>query len=419
MTNCIVECTLVKHGHRNVKWSDEEKKTRTEKFSKACHLIFGDFVFATQELKTGITKQRLAEIARGAALLQSVIGRLLEQPPQGKEMTLQGGCREISKSCIEALVTLKQQLSDNKSVAGNEGVRKCVLSAMGCLVSGIRSVFNICQRQIRREAPSLGKDCINVCLEVAQGNDSSLLARILLKFLNDHVNAVGFNPNKEEVMSIVEASVQVATRALNESEDSDLGRTAVMVLKELINRQWLSLWPEDAVKNGTTRHHVADTNGESLKHAHNVYFRALQAVVGALRRKDLTVSRAALLALENLNASRKLYARDASFRGCGAAESAIVGALEILGANGDDTRKSLVDEAHSVVWGIAKVNFEVFYKEVLPKVVRALGECSDEDLRRLCSMFAGIDDRPSFVKTLTDMTNDLRLVFAQRKAPVL
>jgi len=417
MSSCIVECTLVKHGHRNVKWSDEEKKNRTEKFSKACHLIFGDFVRASQELKAGITGPRLADISRGATLLQIVIGRLLEQPPQSKEIAWEGGCREISKSCIEALVSLKQQLG-GKSVASNEGVRKCVLSTMGCLVSGIRSVFNICQRQIRREAPSLGKDCITVCLDVAQGNESSLLARVLLKFLNDHVNAVGFNPNKEEVMSIVEASVQVATRSLNESEDSDLGQTAVMVLKELINRQWLALWPEDAVKNGNTRQHLA-TNGESLKHAHDVYFRALQAVVGALRRKDLTVSRAALLALETLNASRKLYARDASFRGCGAAESAIVGALEILGANGDDTRKSLVDEAHSVVWGIAKVNFDVFYKDVLPKVIRALGECSDEDLRRLCSLLAGVNDRPSFVKSLTDMTNDLRLVFAQRKAPVL
>ncbi len=409
MATAIVQWTLLNHGPRNIKWDDAEKHARTEKFRQACLVVFSDFVRTCQELKTnGVNGVRLVEVARGAALLRTVVGGLLESAPQGKEMLWVGAAREISNNCVEAMLALKKCLR-------NDATRRCTLAAMGCLVGAIRSVLSVCTRQVKREAPQLGHHTIELCIEVARGDGSSGLARVLLQLLLDHVNSVGFDSDKGQVMKIVEASVTMAGQALAESDDSDLGCTAVSVLAEVINRQWLSLWPEDAVKTAHSRVQMA-ANGE---HAHAVYFKALEAVVGALRRPDLAVCRAALLALESLNASRRLYMREASFRNCGAAESALVGAFEILGAKGEDGRKSLADEADCVVWGIAKVDLQLFYSAVLPKVVRSIADCDEAETQRIGNMFGGVTDRPSFVVALHAVVNDVALCVAKRNAPRL
>ena len=407
MSTAVVQWTLVNHGPRNVRWNDNEKNARTEKFHQACLVVFGDFVRTCQELKTnGINGSRLVELARGAALLRTIVGGLLESPPQGKEMLWIGAVRDISNNCVEAMLALKNCLGDG-------AVRRCTLAAMGCLVGAIRSVLSVCGRHVKREVPQLAHHIIELCMEVASGDGSSGLARVLLQLLLDHVNSVGFNNDKAVVMKTVEASVTMAGRALAESEDSDLGCTAVSVLVEVINRQWLSLWPEDAVKSAHSRVQIT-ANGE---HAHAVYFKALESVVSALRRGDLAVCRAALLGLESLNASRRLYMRETSFRNCGAAESALIGAFEILGATGDDGRKSLADEADSVVWGIAKVNLQQFYGVVLPKVVRSIADCDEVETQRIGNMFGGVKDQPSFITALHAVVNDVALCVAKRRAP--
>ncbi len=139
----------------------------------------------------------------------------------------------------------------------------------------------------------------------------------------------------------------------------------------------------------------------------------------AVRGTELGTCRAGLLSLETLNASRKLYKREASFRGCGAAEQALVAALGVLGGAGDASRSSLGDEADAVIWGIASVDFASFYKQALPAVIVEVGKCSADDARALCAGFGNATDRPSFLTALHALANDLAFLHARRSSPVL
>ncbi len=160
----IVHWTLAERSRqparpvRARRWSEDEKKQRTEKFSEGCFLIFKEFVEACRELKASVTAARLVEIARGAALLRTVVTCVIEQADQVKEVVWAGIGRDVSTYCLEALVELKRHCSSAERGSlelRSEGERKCLFAAMSCLVGAVGCILRGCRLQARREQPSL------------------------------------------------------------------------------------------------------------------------------------------------------------------------------------------------------------------------------------------------------------------------
>lgn len=396
-------------------WSEEEKAQRTKQFTQGCFLIFKDFVEACRELKTGVKASQLVEIARGAALLRTVVTRVMEEHGHMKDVVWTGIGRDVSSYCLEALVELKKHCS---AEGGNlqsrgEDERKCLFAVMSCLVGAVGCILRGCRRQARTERPMLGTQTIQLCLEIVQGLGSPRLARVLLKLLLDQLVSGG-GPDQT---SLIKASVDLAGRALVDSTDGDLGQTSVKVLTEVMSRFWLRFWPQDVAFSALAKPEGAAAHGGPVDK--ETYFTALRGVLAAVGSADLETCQAGLLSLETLNASRKLYAREDAFRACGAAEQALKAALGVLGASGDAGRRSLADEADSVVWGIASTHLSAFYQHALPKIVVEVGKCSVEDAQALCNGFGNAEDRPSFLTALHALANDLAFLHARRSSPAL
>lgn len=417
----IVDWTLGLHDAsragtvRARRWSEEEKAERTKKFSQGCFLIFKEFVEACRELKAVVKPAQLVEIARGAALLRTVVTRVMEQPGHMKDVVWAGIGRDVSSYCLEALVELKRHCS---TAGGNlqsriEEEQKCLFAVMSCLVGAVGCILRGCRRQARVERPMLGTQTIQLCMEIVQGLGSARLARVLLKLLLDQLVSGG-GPDQA---ALIKAAVDLAGRALSDSDDGDLGQTAVKVLAEVMSRFWLRFWPNDVAYSALGQPDGAAAHGGQVEK--ETYFGALRGILAAVGSKDLETCQAGLLSLETLNASRKLYAREEAFRACGAAEQALTAALGVLGAADDAGRKSLADEADSVVWGIASADLGVFYRNALPKIAVEVGKCSVEDAQALCNSFGNAQDRPSFLTALHAMANDLAFLHARRSSPAL
>ncbi|CDF37545.1 unnamed protein product [Chondrus crispus] len=262
------------------------------------------------------------------------------------------------------------------------------------MLGAIESILAACSRQIATDAPDLAANTIGEIVEFASAQRSTRLAHAALRLIREQLSiGSGLSP---------EPGIQLAKRTLEQGGEQNVCVAAVEVLIEALKQHWNDFWPSDAVHKQSSSP-ASITANQPLQ---RLYIFALQGVMKGLESVDLTICRTALLGLQSLDSSRKLYSRSAAFRENGAAKAVVTECMRVMGAGGDARRESLTEEAVEVIWGVVKFDMEGFFSHMLPEVIKDLGGVNAEQVQSLVQAFAEARERPGFSRRLAAFTND-------------
>lgn len=384
--------------HLPLKWTPEEWNARESGLRRLCSGVFRDFELATTALNArNLTRwESMLAIARGAGLFKTMVLSMEGVHGNAKDAFWRSVGKETSRCCVNALVGVKAQLS-NAHAQGmlDDEARSLACGVMGCTVAAIKSVLAVCSRQISTDVPDLAANTITEIVEFASVQRSNRLAHAALQLIRDQLSiGSGLSP---------EPGIRLSVRTMEQSGEQNVCVAAVNLLVEALKQHWQAFWPSDAVNKQSSSPASIRTDNQP---AMELYGTALQGIMKGLQSVDLTICRTALLGLQSLDASRRIYSRKAAFHENGAAKAVVTECMRIMGAGSDARRESLSEEAVEVVWGVVKLDVEGFFAHVLPEIVTDLGGVTHKQGQSLIEAFAKAKERPGFIRMLAAFTND-------------
>lgn len=377
---------------------------------QSCGALFADHVEACSRGAESMDTAAVERIARGSALAHSMFWCMYGESGDGKDAVWSAVGRQLCAMTASGLRELCRLASgDSKAGRPGEEEGRALLAAISTTIGAVGCALRVFRRQVTAEVPALAQDVIGAGLSAARGGRSPRLARALLTVLREQLGD-GFSKDKEH---LVAPAVDLAVQSM--AGDTDVAAAAVGVLTESLTRHWLMFWPGDVALNRV--HGLAAPAApapEAGAAVRKVYLAAFGGLVAAVRHVDAGVSREGMLALERIQAGRKLYSRTDAFRSIGggaAATAACVGAMW--------SSPLVADEACAVVWGVGDADWNAFYgaEGSLIGAVRAIQACSDRQASALVHAFGQPTDRSTFARALAALVNDMRYTAALNKGP--
>lgn len=420
LVNWIIVPPKDDHGLR-IRWSAEEWTKRQNKLAEISTALFSPLVQMTESSANLLAPDGMAlrVLTREAALLKTVLLCLHGIYGRGVDAIWNACVREAVRRFITILNSLAQQVSMVDTTVVEKIKQDLTATVSGILAAIVRASFT-CNRCASVENYSPGRETVQAVLGLANHPSLTGIAQQVMRLMRDRLAA-----GEAEML---ETGIDMATRCLqtlnSSSENSgpdknwkriledDVCEMSVSLLTEALKRHWLAMWPSDTVPSDTQKSVQSSDAGKA------VYFKALGGIVEALKSRQLAVCRAALLALEQLNASRRLYSRVEAFRQAGAGVSIVTECLLILGGGGDSGRESLSDDAVEVLWGVVSADHDTFSRS-LPDIIRQVssGAIDEAGLQQVVKLFEGADDRSRFSRVALAAANDM--VFYSSLRPAL
>lgn len=400
-----------------VRWTVAEWKGRESSLAQMCATVFANLAQAGS-LGTGVVASMdgVTAVARQASLLRTLL--LAVQGVHGE--TAEAVWNAVGRNGGLQLIRVIDGLV--RGVLGG-GLDDDAKQTCGVVIAGalhaIGSIPDTCGRQVVRDANGLTRQAVTSALPMTRAGvvpGGVQVAQAIMRLIRDRLAA--------GEADVIVAGFDVATSTLDSGADGDVCEVAVSLLSEGLKRHWRTFWPGDVamamVANGS-ENAGAGQNGVATVQADEsvsrAYFKALGGLISAMRSTQLGVCRCALLALQQLDASRKLYQRREAFRMTGAARAVVVECVRILGGGGDASRESLGDEAVEVLWGVAKTELNGFVNGMGDVIKEIMGAVDDAVVQSLVGLFEGVEDRGTFSRTTRSLANDM--VFYSKLEPSL
>ena len=328
--------------------------------------MFGRFVKACGSGGAIGDASAIQAIATGARLLKTMLASISSVQGSTGDVLWQSVGKGMSLECLRALSSLRAQIhSDNGKL--DDETKRAVCGGMASVVGALASLFEACRRQIGTDAVRFAGETVDIILDVARTEGNVRLGRAALNLIRDQL-ASGAS-------QLLSPGIELSVQTLEQEAEQDVAVAAVGVITESLKGHWQEFWPADVVCKSLTAPGSDGFVAADVAHQ-QLYSQSIQGLVQAVRSADLSICRAGLLALQTLDAARRLYMRQAAFRNTAAAEAIMVECVRILGAYGDEGRESLGEESVQVVWGIAKVDLYMFYKVGVPGLIEKLGGVS-------------------------------------------
>lgn len=420
LVNWIIVPPKDDHGLR-IRWSTEEWTKRQNKLAEISTVLFSPLAQMAESSGNLLAPDGMAlrVITREAALLKTVIWCLHGIYGRGVDAIWNACVRECVRRFITILNSLAQQVSMVDTMVVERIKQDLTATVSGVLATIVRACFT-CNRCASVENYSPGREAVQAVLGLANHPSLTGIAQPVMRLMRDRLAA-----GEAEML---ETGIDMATRCLQTLNSSfensgpdknwkqiledDVYEMSVSVLTEALKRHWLAMWPSDTVPSDTEKS-VENTDAGKA-----VYFKALGGIVEALKSRQLAVCRAALLALEQLNASRRLYSRVEAFQQAGAGISIMTECLRILGGGGDSGRESLSDDAVQVLWSVVNADRDTFSRS-LPDIIRQVssGAIDEAGMQQVVKLFEGADDRSRFSRVALAAANDM--VFFSSLRPAL
>lgn len=361
-----------------------------------------------------VTEATLVQLARDAVLLRSVVSCVFDESNAAKECAWRSVVRD---SCVYAQTALEAlaKVPIEQLGASSEHVARSVQRCMSVLLGSIGASLRVFRRQFAEEHTGFAERVLTTGVAYAQQRVSAGLARSLLVLLRDELG----DGNARDKEGLVLPGVQLAVSSAAGGADADVATAALGVLVECLTRHWLFFWPGDVVK----AEHGGSPVTVSASQAHGVdparreaYTAALSRVVDLVGAHDAGVSGAAMLALESLNARRRLYMRADAFRALGAHDRVVHAVVAALaGPHG-----GLAEDGVAVLFGIASADWNGFFaSRMLERAVCAAGLCTEPQASELAGSFGRPTDRPTFSRSARALLNDAAHYAALNRGPSL
>lgn len=401
------------------RWSDSEWETREMKLGQMCEVVFGQLGVAASIGEDVASVQGVEIVGRLIGLLRTLV--LSVHGMHGRTADVVWRCvgRNGAVQIVRIVHSLGSVLLKNAGKTDDDGQKSCANLLAACLncVGSIALTFSL---QLVGEGKEFVREVISSCINVARSGASVALtvAHAVMRLIRDRI-ACG---ETEYVLP----GVEVATSALRTTCDAEVMEVGISLITEAVKRHWLMFWPEDKVvasPEDKSSGNCGDTRTDVLRvtkkeegavideQVRRCYFDSLGCIVEVLRSEQLGICRSGLLALQQLNASRRLYVREAGFRSVGAGKVVTVECVHMMGGGGDASRESLSDEAVEVLWGIASSDIKAFVMD-LPDVVRQVAKkggltLNENMVGHVVKLFDGADNRAAFGRAASAMANDM------------
>lgn len=419
LVNWIIVPPKDDHG-LPIRWPADEWTKRQDKLAEISTALFSPLAEMAKSSTNLLAPNGMAlrVITREAALLKTVILCLNSIYGRAVDAIWNACVREGVRCLITILNSLAQQVSMVDTMVVENVKQELTATVAGILAAIVKAAFTF-NRCASVEKYSPGREAVQAVLGLANHPSLTGIAQQVMRLMRDRLAA-----GEAEML---ETGIDMATRCLqtlNSSSDNgpdknwkriledDVCEMSVSLLAEALKRHWLAMWPSDTVPSDTEKSVQSSDAGKA------VYFKALGGIVEALKSRQLAVCRAALLALEQLNASRRLYSRVEAFRQAGAGVSIVTECLRILGGGGDSGRESLSDDAVEVLWGVVNADRDTFSRS-LPEIIRQVssGAIDEAGMQQVVKLFEGADDRSKFSRAALAAANDM--VFYSSLRPAL
>lgn len=413
----------------------EEFTPRVKQLTSCCSIIFEDFIAASLLSHSHMNLEIVAKLSRGAFLMRVLFRYLGAKSTACREAVWTEFGQRLFLSAAGSLRTLSKFASETGDWDEDRKIE--LFHSMGIFVGSIGCSLHVFRRQIARENSGLTHEVIGCGLEAVKHGGHARLGRALLLLLREELGD-GFSKEKEH---LVVPAMDLALRSLE--GDADVAIAAVSVLGEALNRHWLLFWPGDTAA-ASVNIDISKMGGTSTSlrgYRPQVFQEALRALLRALGSTHISLSRASMLTLERLDASRKLYSRGPAFREIGGTITALGGCLRAMipGISVGENRMTtniVADEAASIIWGVASVDWAAFYgvettgkgagerkemlstcKGALQVAVEDLRICTLEQISILVHEFGNPTDRPTFLRCLSSLTNDISFCSSVNQGP--
>lgn len=403
---------------RRVRWSDTKWNMQETRLREMCDSVFGPLGLVVNSGEGVASSEGIAIAGRLVGLLHTLV--LSVRGMFGRTADVVWRCVGQSGAIqtVRILRAVTSMLLENENKLDDEREGECGQVASACL-NCIGAIALTCSSQIAKDGKELLREGILASMSVAQSAKpvAQRVAHAVMKLIRDRI-ACGET-------EFVVPGIEVASNILKSTHDGEVVEVGVSLITEGLKRHWFMFWPEDKVTpsqdsenieigmstpmtGAGMKEYVAQSVDERMRQC---YFNSLECLVEVVRSDHLGVCRSGLLALQQLNASRRLYQREKAFRSVGAGKMLAIECITIIGGSGDATRESLSDEALEVLWGIANVEFKPFLCS-LPEMLRLVAKkggitLDDGMVRTLVGLFEGADNRTSFGRAVSAMANDL------------
>lgn len=377
-----------------------------------CGVVFAEFVAVCSEKASNLNGGSLDVLSRGALVTRSMVWSLYDEGPDCKDAVWSAVVRELCGKMMFGLGQVCELASAARSPVAakmDEDQRRDMLKCIGTLIGAMGCILRVFRRQVSTEAQNLPGEVIAAGLSAAKQEGSPPLARSLLTVLREQIGD-GFGKDKQH---LVAPGIELASQSLD--GDPDVAMAAIGVITECLTRHWLLFFPDDVAVNTVNGKNISAAPAhEANESIRKLYFVAFSSILNGVRHADGSVSRASMLALERLEAQRKLYSRGAAFRDIGGASATIGGCIGAVWSS-----PLGIEDACAVLWGVGRVDWNVFYGHsgALLGAIRTIGACSDDQGVRLLDSFGQPTDRPTFTRALVALVNDLRYTASMNKGP--
>lgn len=399
---------------------------RVSRLASFCGAIYEDFVASCSCDPTRFASDSVAKISRGAYIVRASFRFFDGKPGSCLDAAWGGLCRHLLSSAMSAL-HLMSEVRDKLLPSCDDDQRTEFFHAVGILIGCLSCGMRVFARQIKQENANISQEVIGRGITIAKGGGPSRLARSLVVLIRQEL-VDGFATDKQH---LVLPMIELALHSLE--GDIDVALTAVSVLGETISHHWLLFWPGDtaasSLEHGNHNESVRFTASNAT--FRDAFIRVMHVFLTCLRCGQVGLRRSVLLALDRLDASRKLFSRRAAFRDVGGPIAAVQGCLSSMvpgttQANEATSANLVADEAASVLWGVGFVDWKLFYgreprndrsvkavtsesteKGLLQTGVQALGLCTTEQVALLLTDFGTPTDKPTFCRSVAALANDL------------
>lgn len=381
-----------------VRWSDAEWQARSACLQSLCGIVFADFVRCCKLDKTKMDATALSHVERGSGLIRTMMRAMFGVQGHAGDALWTGVAKDMTSHIVSALRTIGDLAS-----AEDEGNSKRRLTGiMGALINCMSGLLNTCRRQCKSQHGQIVGSCVHMTVSVAHQGQDGTLARAAVNLIKEQVCISG---------DLVERGVMLAWQVISNNGDSEACMAAVSVLGEILKRHWSDFWPTNVCAgNGGMTNEIAVSS--DIK---RVYMCALQGIVSALKSEDVHICHVALLRLQGLHASRRIFSRVEAFLTPVGGEVARE-CVRIAGGARDGSA-GIAEEATEVLWGIKREDNKLV-RRVLEEVVKESG-VNEEEANRIVVDYDLTITHGSFVSFLSRFVNDCVFWTRMNGGPVL